>query len=182
MNYPTTLLPRRDRSFGPVDRLARGLGWFSLALGLTELIAGGALARWLGMKSQEPLIRAYGVREIVSGIGAFSVDRAPAIWSRVGGDALDIATLTSGLRDDNPKKDNVSIALAAVIGVTLLDLYCGQELNKSRRRLNEPVPDYSDRSGFKRSPDEMRGVARDFETPPDMRAAPQLASVSDRST
>jgi hypothetical protein len=181
MNYPTTLLPRGDRSSGPVDRLARGLGWFSLGLGFAELIAAGGLARVLGLKSYEPIFRAYGVREIMSGIGALSIDRGPAIWSRVGGDMLDIATLTTGLRDDNPKKDNVGVALAAVIGVTLLDLYCAQQLSKSKRRPNQPVRDYSDRSGFKRPPNEMRGAARDFKSPPDMRAAPRLTSVPDRA-
>lgn len=182
MNYPSTTLTRRDRSRGPVDQLARGLGWFSFGLALTELIAGGALARWLGMRGYEPIIRAYGVRELVAGIGSLSVDKRPAIWGRVGGDALDIATLATGLRGDNPRKGNVGVALAAIIGVTLLDLYCAQELGKHKRRPDRPVRDYSDRSGFRRPPDEMRGAARDFQTPPDLRAAPRLASVSDRGS
>jgi hypothetical protein len=179
MNYRRTTLTRRDRSIGPADQVARGLGWFSFGLGLTELIAGGALARWLGLRGYEPLIRTYGVREILHGIGTLSVDKTPALWGRVGGDAIDIATLVIGLRDDNPKKENVGIALAAVIGVTLLDLYCAQELSKSQRQPDR-LRDYSNRSGFPRSPDAMRATARDdFETPPDIRASPMLASVSD---
>lgn len=180
MNSQSTALTRQDRSLGPVGRLARGLGWFSLGLGVTQLIAAGGLARWLGMRGYEPLIRTYGAREILSGVATLSVDKTPGLWSRVGGDALDISTLAIGLQHDNPKKGNVGLALAAVIGVTILDLYCAQELSKNQRRSDQPVRDYSDRSGFKRSPDEMRGAPRDFETPPDMRAPPRLASVSDR--
>ncbi len=181
MIYPSTVLPRRDRSIGPVDRLARGLGWFSLSLGCAELMTAGSIARVLGLKSYEPIFRAYGVREIMSGIGALSIDREPAIWSRVAGDALDIATLTTGLRVDNPKKHNVRIALTAVLGVTLLDLYCAQQLSLAKRRPNQPVRDYSDRSGFNRPPNAMRGTARDFMLSPDMWAAPRRASVSDHA-
>jgi hypothetical protein len=181
MNYPSTTLARRDRSIGPVDQLDRGLGWFSFSLGLAELIAGSSLARWLGMQGHESLIRAYGVREILSGIGTLSVDKTVGLWSRVGGDALDIVTLATGLREDNPKKGNVGLAMAAVIGVTLLDLYCAQELSKRKRRPDQPVRDYSDRRGFPRPPNEMRGAAREFETPSDIRA-PSLKTSSDDAT
>jgi hypothetical protein len=181
MHSSSITLTRRDRSLRPVDRLTRGLGWFSIGLGMAELIAPGTLTRVLGLKGYEPLVRAYGVREILSGVGALSVDKTPAIWSRVGGDALDLATLATGLRDDNPKRENVGLALAAVVGITLLDLYCAQELSRGQRRPGQPTRDYSDRSGFARSPAEMRGAARDFATPPDLRAPPQLASVSDRA-
>jgi hypothetical protein len=124
---------------GAVDQLDRGLGWFSVSLGVAELIAGGRLARWLGTQGHEPLIRAYGVREILSGVGTLSVGKTVGLWSRVGGDALDIVTLATGLREDNPKKGNVGLAMAAVIGVTLLDLYCAQELSKRKRRPDQPV-------------------------------------------
>jgi hypothetical protein len=30
------------------------LGWFSIALGVTELVAPRALARWLGMRDRSP--------------------------------------------------------------------------------------------------------------------------------
>jgi hypothetical protein len=136
MNDLSTTLTRWDRPMHPMDQVAHGLGWFSFGLGLTELIAGGALARWLGMKDYAPLIRAYGVRELLAGMGTLSVDKMPALWGRVGGDALDIATLAAGLRDDNPKKDNGGIALAAMIGVTLLNLYCALELSKRQRQLD----------------------------------------------
>src|SRR3954454_10064131 len=87
--------------------MARGLGWFSIGLGLAELLAPRALTRGLGMEGNEQIVQAYGVREIATGIGILSSNQpAPWIWGRVGGDALDIATLAAGLQQDNPKKDN----------------------------------------------------------------------------
>ena len=88
--------------------MARGLGWFSIGLGLAEVLAPRALTRGLGMEGNEQLVQAYGLREIATGIGILSSDQpAPWIWGRVGGDALDMATLAGGLQPDNPKKENV---------------------------------------------------------------------------
>lgn len=156
--------------------LARGLGLFSLALGATELLAPRVLTRALGMEGREGVVRAYGLREIVSGIGILSSQNpAPWVWSRVAGDALDLATLTTGLTKDNDRKDRVGLAIAAVTGVTVLDMVCAQALSVEQRTLQPrfPVRDYSDRSGFPQSAAEMRGAARDFETPEEYRA-PEL--------
>ena len=51
-----------------------------------------------------------------------------------------MATLAGRLQPDNPKKENVELALAAVAGVTALDVVCGASLArharpKPRRRL-----------------------------------------------
>jgi hypothetical protein len=121
------------------------------------------------MEGSERLVQAYGVREIVSGIGILtSRQPAPWVWSRVGGDALDIARLAAGLTPDNPKRENAGIALAAVVGVTALDVLCAAALGTDSQP-SRWVPDYSDRSGLPRSPAAMRGAARDAEIPRDMR-------------
>ena len=44
---------------GPLA-LAQGLGWFSIGLGVAELVAPEQLARFLGMEEHTKLIRAYG--------------------------------------------------------------------------------------------------------------------------
>ena len=53
--------------------LARGLGWFSLGLGLIELLSARPLARHVGLGEPDRpaggLVRAYGLREIVTGAG-----------------------------------------------------------------------------------------------------------------
>jgi hypothetical protein len=96
----------------------------------------------------------------------------------VAGDALDIATLAVGLTGDNPKKGNIGLALAAVLGATALDVICAQSLSTDRqqqqRRLQQAVRDYSDRSGFPGGVQAARGAASDFEAPADFRTPEAL--------
>ena len=84
---------------GP-DRLARALGWFSIGLGVAELVAPGKLARMLGLEDKEGLIRAYGARELASAVPTLSVDKPVGLASRIAGDALDLGTLATALRRD----------------------------------------------------------------------------------
>jgi hypothetical protein len=151
------------------DALARGLGWFSIGLGLAEVLAPRGLTRALGLDGHERLVRAYGMREIATGIGILAAkDPTPWIWGRVGGDALDLATLAGGFHDGNRHKGNVGMALGAVAAVSALDVYCASALSGGAQPAR-PVRDYSGRSGFPREPDAMRGAAGDFAVPPDMR-------------
>jgi hypothetical protein len=168
-------------SLDNTDRLARALGWFSIGLGLTELLAPRALTRWLGMDGHERLVRAYGMREIGAGIMTLSPDKGLGLQSRVAGDALDIATLLAGLRTDNPKRDNVMIALAMVLGVTLLDIAGATGVKKSQSRSDRPSRTYRDRSGYPKGLENARGAARDFRTPGDMRAIPMAANTQSRA-
>ena len=149
--------------------LARQLGWFSIALGAVELFAAKRVTRTLGMWGQERLVRAYGVREIVKGVGILtSNDPTPWLWGRVAGDALDLGTLAMAYRD-NPKRRNVAIAMANVATVTALDVLCAQQLAAIKGRQNPAVMrDYSDRSGFPLGVEAARGVARDAVIPADM--------------
>ncbi len=174
---------RHDGPAASAHALAQGLGWFSIGLGLAEFLAPERLARSLGMEERAGLIRAYGVREIATGLGILLQERNPApwIWGRVAGDAVDLATLASGLAGGgNPRRENVGLALAAVAGVTVLDLVCARQLaadgeERPRRQLPPGQrPDYRDRSGLPRPPDAMRGAARDAEIPPDMRVPEAL--------
>src|SRR3954462_1142776 len=105
------------------ERVAQGLGWFSIGLGLTEVLAGRALGRSLGMEHRTGLLRAFGLREIATGIGILSQRRPAAwVWGRVAGDALDLAVLGSACTPDNPRRDNVLAAIGTGAGVTGVDL------------------------------------------------------------
>lgn len=161
--------PRRRPDPATRD-LAQGLGWFSIGLGLTEVACGGAIARWLGMPRSAPVIRAYGLRELLQGVGILGAhDPTPWISARVAGDALDIATVLPGLEDRNPHKGNAMIALVALAGVTAVDLICAQNLSKAPLAPSEKVRrDYRRRSGFRRGAAVMRGAAHDFKPPLDI--------------
>ncbi|HEX2509177.1 MAG TPA: cyclase dehydrase [Microvirga sp.] len=163
-----------SRSKSSADALARGLGWFSIGLGILEVAAPHRLTRALGMRGQENIIRAYGWREIANGVGILAArNPAPWVWGRVGGDALDLATLAGGFDENNRRRENVGLAMAAVAGVTALDVYCATALSADRHQptRRQPVRDYTMRSGLPRPPEQMRGAASDFVTPPDMRSA-----------
>jgi hypothetical protein len=156
------------------DALAQGLGWFSIGLGLVEILAPHALARGLNLRGNERLLASYGAREVVTGIGILaSRDPEPWIWGRVAGDALDIGTLATGLDDRHDRREGAGLALAAVLGVTVLDLLCASGL-RARRHARAALPDYSRRSGLPRPPEAMRGAARDFVVPADMRTPEAL--------
>src|SRR3954467_8032553 len=109
-------------SLSATDRLGKALGWFSFGLGIAELMAPKQITRALGMEGKEALVRAYGAREIGAGILCLSIDKPLGLWNRVAGDGIDIATLLTGMKSDNPKRDNVMIALAVVVGVTAMDV------------------------------------------------------------
>ncbi|WP_132253322.1 hypothetical protein [Methylobacterium segetis] len=168
-------------SLGTADRMAKALGWFSIGLGMTELIAAERITRALGMEGKEALVRAFGVRELGHGLLSLSPDKHVGLWSRVVGDGLDIATLMKAMRHDNPKRDNVGIALAAVLGVTLLDIISAQGVTARHSRPRGRLRSYRDRTGFPQGTQAARGAAKDFQVPPDMRAVPTLAAVSQRA-
>jgi hypothetical protein len=152
------------------ERLATGLGLFSIGLGLLELTAARGLCRALGMEGHERLIRAYGARELATGVAILtSHDPTPWIWGRVGGDAIDLATLAVAHRGDNPQAGNLLLATAAVAGVTALDVVCASGLTADKRPDPPGTWAYADRTGFPKSPRAMRGAASDFDVPADFR-------------
>jgi uncharacterized membrane protein len=113
------------------ERLATGLGWFSIGLGLAEILAPGTFARTIGLKGQgasRTVTRIVGLREIASGMGILT-ERRPVgwVWSRVAGDVMDLALLGAGFtaRRANRKR----LAAAGVLGVTVVDALCAEQLS-----------------------------------------------------
>jgi hypothetical protein len=144
----------------PVDAMTRGLGWFSIGLGLLELAAPRRLGGALGLERRSGLLQFYGAREILAGLGILAARRPAAwLWARVAGDALDLATLAPGLREGNRQRGFAAAAAAAVAGITLLDIYCAMQSGEEKPVNRGLLKDYSARSGFPQSPEMMRGAA-----------------------
>ena len=141
------------------DRLARGLGWFSLALGALELLAPRQITEALGMQGKEGLVRAFGAREIAAGMPTLSVDKHIGLTARIAGDFMDLAALAPALRADNPKRGNAMIATTMVAAITLLDFVALAGVTAQHRRTGVPR-DFGDRSGFPKGIAASRGVAR----------------------
>lgn len=114
-------------------RLARGLGWFSIGLGLAEVLAPDEIARLIGVRRSRGLLRLYGAREIANGVGILiQSEPVETIWARVAGDALDLASL--GVASASPKSDRnrLLFATASIAGVTGVDVYCALKLSAQR--------------------------------------------------
>ena len=116
-------------------KVAYGLAWFSIGLGLAEVLAPRQIGEALGLEKRTILIRFYGVREIGAGLGIltqFDGMLAPWIWGRVGGDALDIGTLALAVGKNNRKR-GADVALAIVAAIAALDVWCARSLSARGR-------------------------------------------------
>jgi hypothetical protein len=161
------------------DTAVRALAWFSLALGATEIICARPLARQLRMRGSENVLRAYGLREIATGVGLLTArDPRPWMWGRVAGDALDIATLAMRLQGKLGRNTPVVVALASVAGATVADAMTVRALQDESSQASREYQDYSARSGFPMGLSSARGVAREAASPPDYRMPEAMRPAS----
>jgi uncharacterized membrane protein len=117
------------------EQIARGLGWFSLALGAPQVTAPGGFARFIGAPDNEEtrtIVRTVvGMRELAAGAGILTRPRpAGVLWARVAGDAMDLALLGMAFTSRGAKRDRLAVATAGVVGVTVLDVYCALQLSR----------------------------------------------------
>jgi uncharacterized membrane protein len=110
--------------------LARALGWFSIGLGLTEVLMPRKLGRVVGVgEDHSALFPLLGLREIASGVGVLAAkDPTLGVRARVAGDMLDLALLGTALTLPDNERGRVAAATAAVVGVTALDILCAAQL------------------------------------------------------
>lgn len=159
----------RAQEFTLQRRIAAGVGWFGIGLGLFELAAPRTLARLIGLEAPSTrwrgarrlsterlsqmlphnvrgdpvhslIIRGLGLREILSGIGILARPRpAPWLWSRVVGDMMDLSLLGLALNSSRTDRTRLAAATAAVAGVTALDVYASIEFTRARRSGRLPL-------------------------------------------
>ncbi len=149
---------------GSAQGWARGLGWFSVGLGFTELLLPGPLGRLIGVRDHRTLIRAMGAREIAAGIMVLK-ERTPtrSMAARVSGDIVDLGLLSAGLGSRGARRGRIVGAAAAVAGVTALDVLCTKQLaEREPSALAETVQTIA----INRSPEECYQFWRDFENLP----------------
>ena len=108
------------------DGLSRALGWFSVGLGLAQIIAPAQVARMAGAEPSPNtirLMRALGAREFLSGVGILSGRHSDVfVRGRVAGDIIDLALLGRLMSSDDSKRGMTTVATLAVAGVTALDV------------------------------------------------------------
>ena len=171
MQYPIDAGDRRSQPMlrSDAERLARGLGLLSISLGIAEVLAPRFISRLAGGRGDNlTLIRLYGIREIVSGMMIFGQGARPvaAMWSRVAGDALDIATLAAASSSTTTRKGQLAFAAANVLGVAALDVYCAQALSRDRAQAPGRPIRMSRSVVVNRTPEALYGFWHDFENFP----------------
>ncbi len=123
--------------------LSNALGWFSLALGASELVMPRKLAALVGVEPDgaTPLVmRLLGAREIVAGLGVLMQPQRPMpLWSRVAGDLVDLGLL--GLAAGTKRTSGIRIAgaVAAVAGVMAIDVLAARRAQKAFDAANQPI-------------------------------------------
>jgi len=102
---------------------ARNLGILSLALGAGALLMPARLSRVSGLQPYRRLLPLVGLRELTAGIGLLSSSNpTPWLWSRVAGDAMDLAVILSSLLNpNNPRKTSAAVTAAVVAAITAID-------------------------------------------------------------
>ena len=127
----------QNRETRRAETLALGLGWFSIGLGLAELAAPRSVARLIGLPETDrhtTTLQALGAREIAHGVAILSQpDSAARVWTRVGGDALDLSVLCAALGEETTDRTRLAAAMAAVLGVSILDVIAAQGLGRQER-------------------------------------------------
>lgn len=158
-----------------VDRattLANGLGWLSIGLGLAELLAPRVVSRAAGVADHPLLLRALGMREIVSGVGILGQTRPTGwLWARVAGDAMDLALLGIAAASEKNRRNRIAIAASAVAGVAALDMLSSLQHRKLEKAGQLPEADDGSVHVEKcitvnRSADDCYRFWRDFENFP----------------
>jgi uncharacterized membrane protein len=174
--------PSRRRTRG---LLANTLGWFSIGLGLAELIAPRRVARSIGLRdtrrTRQTMIAA-GVREVVTGLGILvAVRRTPWLWLRVGGDALDLALLGTAMRAKRTNTLRLGVTLGTIAGIAALDAFAAR-----RMTLIERVPGAGPSSRtviatttINRAPDDVYAYFRDFRNLPTFMTHVESIEVTD---
>ena len=126
------------------EKVAAGLGWASLGLGVPQTLAPRRFAEAIGVRPDDKVENitrfACGLRELQAAAGILKVSDPPTmwIWSRVAGDVFDLYLLASALRNKPLDAKRVTYAMGAVGGVLAADLVTAVAL--SRKHKGEPSP------------------------------------------
>jgi uncharacterized membrane protein len=124
-----------ERRSGPETKLARFLGWFSLALGVPQIVAPGAVNRLAGIRDDDESRRwqrIVGVREIAAFVGILS-NRRPVgwLWARVAGDVKDLGLLGAAHGNKRERGTRLTAVTAGIVAVTGLDLFTAVRMTRN---------------------------------------------------
>jgi len=150
----TARAPTTNADGAGAERLANALGWFSIGLGLAQVLIPANVARLAGAEPTPrttQLMRALGMREISSGIGILSGKRTEDwVRARVAGDMMDLALLGRLLLDDSSDRGKTIASTVAVAGVTALDMLAAATLGKQQTTSQRSTANMESDQGVKK--------------------------------
>ncbi|MEU3546179.1 SRPBCC family protein [Streptomyces longwoodensis] len=151
------------------DPLVRGLGWASALLGVPQVVAPAGFARALGVGDdarKRSATTAVGVRELTAAAGLLGRPHPAWLWSRVGGDLMDLTLLARALKNhDGRGLGRTVAATAAVTALTATDVYAAV----TRTRRSTPM-ELTATTTVAQPPDKVYALWKDLERLPDFMA------------
>ncbi|MER7586386.1 SRPBCC family protein [Micromonospora sp. NPDC127501] len=127
-----------------MQRRGRRLGWVSLGLGVAQLAAPDTVRRISGV-DDSPTTRAVvplvGARELVHAAGLLTSRRKSIwAWTRVVGDAMDLASLGVAIAHRSGRRRRRLVAVTgAVIGITVMDLLTAVQATRAKKIGSAPT-------------------------------------------
>lgn len=135
------------------DPLSQAFGWLSTGLGTVQALSPARMCSTVGVRptpGSTALMRAVGMQELAVGTGILAQpQRAGLLWTRVAGDVAHLTLLGVALqsadrdrriaglipvrRSDGSDRRRVARTVAAVLGVTLLDLAAAVRLSRAEQ-------------------------------------------------
>jgi uncharacterized membrane protein len=154
----------------PEKRLARFLGWFSLALGVPQTLMPGRFARFIGVRDDRRSrmwIRAVGVRELTAAAGILSRPRPVGwLWARVAGDAKDLVLLGTALGTKGVRRDRLTAAAGMVAGVAAVDALAAVSMRRSEAETEDDTTSVKAAITVWRPREEIYAFWHDFQNLP----------------
>lgn len=170
----------RKPGAGFYHNLAVGIGWFSAAVGLMQLIAPRKFSKVTGVSSHPRFTRFLGARNFLIG-GAILTRSNPVkcVHAKVASDAMDLALLSGALCAGPKSRGRLASTLGVAAGVTALDMYCGVQLSKGKA---ERAIRFGRSITVNRGADELYGRWRNLEDLPDYMSHLQAVFVTGPTT
>jgi hypothetical protein len=126
--------PASSPGVGPT-KLADGLGWASVALGVPMLAAPTRFPRWIGIESDgkaAALTAFVGARELSA---TYTINgmrhRRVGAWARVGGDTMDLFLLGRSFLTRRQNTPRLLGAIGFVAGIYAADIYTAIQLSRA---------------------------------------------------
>lgn len=151
-----------------IARLTEGLGYFSLALGSSQILSPGRVNRLIGVRDDaraRRLQRLVGLQELGAAAGILLLRRpAPWLWIRTAGDVLHLGMLGRALVAKRESSPRLGAAIVSVTGCLVADAFtaaCSAQRQDKEERTMEGHASITIRAGAEELVERWRSFEQD---------------------